>query len=407
MKNRALVIAGAAGVALAFAFVLALAAWPGAALAAPDAQEGQFITVTVRSGDSLAKYARIYGVSGASLVASNQLPDPNLIRPGQIIVIPVARSSTPSLTTPFYYVVQAGDTLNALAARFEMDPSLIATTNGLQNDVIVLGSTLLIPAGPHSHVAVAGETLRIIAALHGTTVQVLANNNPGVPNPDLIFTGQPIFIPIQYNAQPIPLHGASTPVPGATVTNTPVPGATNTPQPGPSATPTTPGSENWIKVTVRSGESLVTYVGRYGVTGGRIRQANPHLADPNLIFPGDVINIPVAMSFTPSRTTPFFYQVKAGETAEAVALKFEMAASTLTAANPGVAFNAGATILVPAGPHLYHVRQGDTLGTIATKYGTTTDFLLTGNTLPNPNAIFLGQLIFIPTQYNKNPLPFD
>jgi LysM repeat protein len=186
-----------------------------------------------------------------------------------------------------------------------------------------------------------------------------------------------------------------------------VPGATNTPAPGPTAVPTVAGSENWIKVTVRSGESLVTYVARYGVSGGRIRQANPHLADPNLIFPGDVINIPLAMSFTPSRTTPFFYVVQAGDTAATIGTKFEMAADVLTAANPAGAFTAGATILVPAGPHLYRVREGDTLGRIATKYGTTADFLLTGNTLPDPNAIFLGQLIFIPTQFNKNPMPFD
>lgn len=403
MKNRSMLMAGVLGVALALAFVLTLAAHAGRAQAAPAAQEGQFITVTVRSGDSLAKYARLYGASGSALVNANHLADPNLIFPGQVIVIPVARSSTPSLTTPFFYTVQAGDTLNRLAARFEMDPSVIAVTNGLKDDVVVAGSTLLIPAGPHSHVAQPGETLRSIAGLHGTTVLVLANNNPGVPNPDLIFSGQPIFIPIQYNAQPLGLHGAATAVPGATA----APGTTSTPAPGPTATPVVPGSENWIKVTVRSGESLVTYVSRYGVSGGRLRQANPYLADPNLIFPGDVINIPVAVSFSPSRTTPFFYVVKAGETADAIGAKFEAAGSTLVAANPGVAFNAGATILVPAGPHLYRVRQGDTLGTIAAKYGTTVDFLLTGNQLPNPNAIFLGQLIFVPTQYNQSPLPFD
>jgi spore germination protein YaaH len=120
-----------------------------------------------------------------------------------------------------------------------------------------------------------------------------------------------------------------------------------------------------------------------------------------------VINIPVAMSFAPSRTTPFFYVVQAGETAATIGTKFEMSADVLTAANPAGAFSAGATILVPAGPHLYRVREGDTLARIAAKYGTTADFLLTGNTLPDPNAIFLGQLIFIPTQRDKNPLPFD
>jgi spore germination protein len=129
--------------------------------------------------------------------------------------------------------------------------------------------------------------------------------------------------------------------------------------------------------------------------------------DPNLIFPGDIINIPVNVSFTPSRTAPFFYVVQAGDTTTSIGLKFEMAADTLIKHNPGAGFGAGSTILVPAGPHVYRVRQGDTMAKIATKYGTTVDFLLTGNQLPDPNAIFLNQEIFIPLQINKTPLPYD
>ena len=409
MKNRSVVLAGAVGGALALALFLVLAAHAGVALAAPEAVVTANITVTVKSGDNLGKYTRIYGVSGSSLVAANNLPNPNLIFPGQVIIIPVAKSFTPSLTTPFYYVVVTGDTLNGLAKRFEMDPSIIANTNGLANGTVVLGSSLLIPAGPHSHVAVAGETLKSIAALHGTTWQTLAANNPGITNPDVIFSGQPIFVPILYNAAPLALHGAA-PIPVAS--NTPGPSST----PGAAATATKTaapvvnppaGGANWIKVTVRSGESFVTYVARYGVTGGRLRIANPQIADPNIIHPGDTVFVPVNVSFSPSRTTPFFYVVKAGDTAASIALKFEMSVITLAAGNPGANFAAGSTVLIPAGPHLYTVRQGDTLAKIATKYGTTVDFLLTGNQLPDPNAIFLGQLIFIPLQLDKQPLPYD
>ncbi len=408
MKNRSVVLAGAVGGVLALALFLVLAAHAGVALAAPEAAVSANITVTVKAGDNLGKYTRIYGVSGSSLVAANNLPNPNLIFPGQVIIIPVARSNTPSLTTPFYYVVVAGDTLNALGKRFEMDPSIIANTNGIANGTVVLGSTLLIPAGPHSHVAVAGETLKSIAALHGTTWETLAANNPGITNPDLIFSGQPIFVPIKYNAAPLALHGAA-PIPVAT--NTPggptaIPGATATKPVVPVVKPPA-GGENWIKVIVRSGESFVTYVARYGVSGGRLRIANAHIADPNIIRPGDTVFVPVNVSFSPSRTTPFFYVVKAGDTTASIAAKFELSTTTLATANPGATFAVGSTVLILAGPHLYAVRQGDTLGKIATKYGTTVDFLLTGNQLPDPNAIFLGQLIFIPLQLDKQPLPFD
>ncbi len=99
--------------------------------------------------------------------------------------------------------------------------------------------------------------------------------------------------------------------------------------------------------------------------------------------------------------------MQAGDTAATIAAKFEMATDTLTAANPGVSFTAGTNVLVPAGPHLYTVKAGDTLGSIATKYGTTVDFLLTGNQLPNPGNIFPGQQIFVPIQYNKQPVAFS
>lgn len=407
MKARTILLASVSGSLFALACILALASHVGVARAAPQPKDLGFITVTVKSGDNLSKYTFIYGVTGSAIVAANQFNDPNLIFPGQVVVIPVIKSYTPSLTTPFYYVVQSGDQLYTLARRFEMDPSVISAANSLQNDVIILSTTLLIPAGPHSHFAVAGETLKSIAARFGTTLAVLVANNPGITNPDLIFSGQPIFIPILYGAQPIPLSGAPvpTPVPGTpTATFTPGgPTPTNTPVPSATAI----GAANFIQVTVHAGESFVTYVARYGVSGHRLRNANQQLADPNLIFPGQVIVVPVIVSFTPSRTTPFFYVVQGGDSVASIAAKFEMASDILTAGNPGASFAAGTTILVPAGPHLYTVRQGDSLGIIADRYATTTDFLLTGNKLPDPVTIFPGQLIFVPLQIDKIPVAFN
>jgi spore germination protein len=72
-----------------------------------------------------------------------------------------------------------------------------------------------------------------------------------------------------------------------------------------------------------------------------------------------------------------------------------------------VTFSAGTTLLVPAGPHLYTVKAGDELRTIAARYGTTVEFLLTGNNLPNPDRIYIGQLIFIPVQYHAQPIPLN
>ncbi len=45
-------------------------------------------THTVQYGDTLASIARTYGVSSWSIVVSNNLANPNLIYPGQVLIIP-------------------------------------------------------------------------------------------------------------------------------------------------------------------------------------------------------------------------------------------------------------------------------------------------------------------------------
>lgn len=408
-KIRLILLAVGLGLALMFGVMLGLGGQSGAAEAAPDGQAGQFIVITVKSGESLVTYTRLYGVTGLSILAVNNIPDGNLIFPGQVITIPVVKSFTPSLTTPFYYTVQAGDNIFSMAVKFETDASVIAEANDITDNIVVLGKTYLIPAGPHKHIVQAGEDMRSIAARYGVSTSfVIASNN--LPNPDLIYIGQPIWINTIYNAAPRPITPVVVP---ATATATPMPGTstpTKTPsasQPTPTKTPAvTPLPGNLIKVVVRSGDSLLIYSFRYGASGSSLVAVNPQLADPNLIYPGDTITIPVAVSFTPSRTTPFFYVVASADTITGIAGKFEMTTSTLLRANPDAAFMPGETILVPAGPHLYLVKAGDELRTIASKYGTSVSFLLTGNNLPNPDVIFVGQTIFIPVRYNAAPKPF-
>src|SRR5690242_2049447 len=111
MKKRTVLLAGFSGSLLALAWVLALALHAGTAFAAAGPRgaapaDSGFITITVKSGDNLAKYTFRFGVTPQALIAANSFKDPNLIFPGQTVVIPVLKSFTPSLSTPFYYVVQ-------------------------------------------------------------------------------------------------------------------------------------------------------------------------------------------------------------------------------------------------------------------------------------------------------------
>lgn len=165
-------------------------------------------------------------------------------------------------------------------------------------------------------------------------------------------------------------------------------------------------AEGDIVHTVRPGDNLLLLTKMYGVTGNRIRAANPNWTDPNLMHAGDKLVIPVTRSTAPSVSTPFFYTVGAGENSLAIALKFEVDHQALARANGSkfypFAVAAGQELLVPAGPHLHIVRGGETLSGIAAAFCTTTDVLTKANNLSS-TGVFTGQQILIPIHYNVKP----
>ena len=106
------------------------------------------------------------------------------------------------------YVVQAGDTLSAIAAAYGTTVAAIAAANRIANpNLIYVGQTLVIPGGsgapiPPSggtctsgtYVAVSGDTLYEIALQFGTTVATLASLNE-IANINLIYVGQVLELP--------------------------------------------------------------------------------------------------------------------------------------------------------------------------------------------------------------------
>ena len=75
------------------------------------------------------------------------------------------------------------------------------------------------------------------------------------------------------------------------------------------------------------------------------------------------------------------------------------ALAMLTAASP-VSVSA-------SGPAYYVVRYGDTLDAIAWRYGTSTWALARANGIGNPNLIYMGQMLVIPTTgYHYSPYPY-
>lgn len=97
------------------------------------------------------------------------------------------------------YTVVSGDTLSGIAAKYGVTVDAIVTANGIQNpNLIYPGQRLSIPIGgtaatKHTYTVQSGDTLSGIAAKFGTTYQALASAN-GIQNPNLIYPGQVIVV---------------------------------------------------------------------------------------------------------------------------------------------------------------------------------------------------------------------
>ena len=97
---------------------------------------------TIRPGDTLARIARTYGTTWPYLAGINGISNPNRIFWGMTIC--VQTSNPPPHTTT--YVVQRGDWLSLIARRFGVSLFAMLQANPLMNpNLIFPGQVLVIP----------------------------------------------------------------------------------------------------------------------------------------------------------------------------------------------------------------------------------------------------------------------
>lgn len=151
--------------------------------------------------DTLYSIAYRFGTTVEAIMALNNLPSADDISVGQVLKI----TGTPSPTsdTPLEYTVQLGDTLFSIAQRFGTTVDAIGYANGIVNPwfihvgqklVISQGSSHAPPSGGNTYVVQPGDTLYSIAARFGKNVwDIIAANN--LPDPQWISVGQVLVIP--------------------------------------------------------------------------------------------------------------------------------------------------------------------------------------------------------------------
>ena len=160
---------------------------------------------------------------------------------------------------------------------------------------------------------------------------------------------------------------------------------------------------------VKKGDTLSTIAKKYDTTVDEIVALN-NIKNPNLIFVGQrlIINT-INKQYSNIMGKKIVYRIQRGDTLSAIARRYGTTVNNLVRLNniknPNLIY-AGTNILVNVENSIqnlnnykvnfrYRVKWGDTLSSIARRYGTTVNNLVKLNNIRNPNIIYVGQKILI------------
>ncbi|MCF6464492.1 LysM peptidoglycan-binding domain-containing protein [Clostridium sp. Cult2] len=206
---------------------------------------------TIKSGDTLYALARKYNTTVEAIIEINPGIDPNNLQIGQIICIPQMAPPLPPCPNGFYYTIRPGDTFYKLSQQF------------------------------------------------GVSVEAIMRANPGV-DPNNLQIGQVICIP--------------------------------------QMAPPVPPCPNGFYYTIRPGDTIFALSQRFGVSVQAIINANPGI-DPNNLQIGQVICIPqMAPPIPPLPPCPngFYYTIRPGDTLFTIGQRFNVPVQEIINANPGI-----------------------------------------------------------------------
>jgi murein DD-endopeptidase MepM/ murein hydrolase activator NlpD len=199
---------------------LAWLATPSAdVFAAPLTQEQEPVEHVVQAGETLFAIAQQYNTTVEALVEANDIADPSLIAAGQTLIVP-ARAGEGSaqegsqggeqhrpLNT---YVIVPGDTLEAVARRFDTSAATLAELNGVLSPTgLPAGGRLQVPGENvgRLHRVAQDETALGLALRYDLPLwEFLAIN--GLGSPGALLPGQRVWAPgeVLTDGLPLPLE---------------------------------------------------------------------------------------------------------------------------------------------------------------------------------------------------------
>ncbi len=211
----------------------------------------------------------------------------------------------------------------------------------------------------------SGDTLSYIAQLHGVSIDAIVRANK-LGSANALQIGQVLVIPLR----------------------------------GEEATPPAAREGKTVHV-VLSGETLSEISRQYGVSIEAILQVN-HLTSASTLRVGQELIIPsLTPTALPATATPTAQRSPTPPTPTAAAQGTAQPTATTAATTTQPPLPTPSQ--TPAGVRVYVVQGGDTLSSIAKRYGVSTAALVEANPGINPRALQVGQKIVIPPEGSTSP----
>lgn len=268
---------------------------------APVPPPAGFQHYIVNFGDALSLIAQRFNVTVESIMSANGLVNPNTIFPGQLLRIPNVPINPPPTRT---YTVRQGDTLSYIAQLFGVTVQAIMQANNLANDWLIYpGQVLIIPGSQPpgdtvSYLVQVGDNILSVAARFNTTVETLAALNNLKP-PYALTPGQVIRVPnsqSNYLTYTVPPQGEPFFMIAQRfkVTQEALAAANNMQPPYttyPGQVLRIPTTTSGRTHTVQSGENILSIMFRYNVSLQALATLN-NLKPPYALTPGQVLRIP-------------------------------------------------------------------------------------------------------------------
>ncbi len=339
-------------------------------------------TYVVQPGDWMAKIARYCGVSYSALLAANpQITTPWLIYPGQVLNMPGGIPNTGAALSISPTSGVAGTTLNVSGANFPANAvvrvgpapngagGLITEKQVTADNTGAFNTSVAVPAD-----AAVGAQFVVQAFVPGigvdATSQVFTVTDSGSTNPSVTIT------PTSGPAGATVTVKGSNWAPGSTVRMGParnngsdivsevqaVVGAKGHFTSSVTIPSTAANGEQWVvrafipgigteatsnvftvatsgtggSYTVVRGDTMYKIAGRFGIPLNVLLAANPQIANPWLIYPGQVIYLPGNSGGIPDTGNPAYYTVQRGDTLRIIADKYGTTWQRIWGLNPQI-----------------------------------------------------------------------